>query len=68
MPDVDRPGLRLSDQVRARLRELLDGRVCCRCGEPAARLTGSQFFCAPHFTRKSHGRPGPARVYRLSTE
>jgi hypothetical protein len=61
---TEHPGLRLDPDTQRRLRELLDGRTCARCGGPAARLSGGEFLCATHFLRGRPERAGAVRVYR----
>ena len=38
----------LDAAVEAALRELMEGRVCCRCGEPAERIRHGCYFCGRH--------------------
>jgi hypothetical protein len=61
-----RAGYELAPETKARLAELFAGRVCCLCGEPAARLAGDRFFCAMHYLRKQSQAAGAPRVYRCA--
>lgn len=61
----DRAGLRLAPDTENRLRELLAGRACCRCGSPAERFSAERYYCAAHFLRQGGQEgEGSPRVYR----
>jgi hypothetical protein len=66
LPTDDRAGLRLDAETVMKLAELFGGRACCRCGEPAARLSGDRFYCAAHYLRKQPQVAGLPKVYRCS--
>lgn len=57
-----KPGL--DPETERRMREVFDGRVCCRCGQPAQRMRADVFYCQKHFIRSAGGDPTGPRVYR----
>lgn len=59
-----RAGYGLAPETKARLAELFAGRTCRRCGEPATRLAGDRFYCAPHYLRRQSQEAGAPRVFR----
>jgi hypothetical protein len=59
-----RAGYELAPETTARLAELFADRTCCRCNEPATRLAGDRFYCAPHYLRRQSQAAGTPRVYR----
>jgi hypothetical protein len=61
------PDRGLAPKTRRRMREVFGGQTCCRCGEPAARLRGEQFYCPGHFPRRAAGEPYQPRVYRCAS-
>jgi hypothetical protein len=53
----------LEQETERRLRQLLRGRTCCRCEQPAVRFARNRFYCDRHFP---YGRPdgGPGKAYK----
>ena len=59
------PGL--DPETVARIRELFHGRTCRRCGGPAVRLSGDQYYCATHFPGRQRRAAAAPRVFRVAT-
>lgn len=54
----------LSIDTLRRMNELFGGQTCCRCGDPASRLSAEKFYCGLHFVRGSAKRVEAPKVYR----
>ena len=56
----------LDPETEQRVREVFEGKVCCRCGQPAQRMRSDAFYCHPHFIRTAGGGGAGPRVYRAA--
>jgi hypothetical protein len=54
----------LHPETQRLMREFFGMKTCCKCGGPASRYTGNQFYCALHFPRGRTSQPHSGKVYR----
>lgn len=58
----------LHPETEQRMHELFDGRQCCQCGRPAARLAGGRFYCPDHFPYRQVKVPGSRLAPKPASE